>query len=232
MSPSPPLPLPLPPSSNDLIKTDSKHSLLPLLSQRCRCHSYTYAASLNEWIGLTGVHVGNVLQSSRCAPVHTDWDVGEERAAYLALNPPSLYSTLRPSLFLSLSLCLLFYSTLPSWCPCLVPTLSPCTKWIPSASSFSPLLLMLVIVWFQQCERERKREREADTARSKTSECIYMGLRESLLWGQDQPPSSLKQAAIGMYQRGINSLHECKRVRRIDMDRQHHFISCVLLVCV
>lgn len=91
-SPSPPLPLP--PSSNDLIKTDLKQSLLPLTPQRCRCHSYAYAASLNECTGLTGVHVGNALQSSRCAPVHTDWDVGEERAAYLALNPPSLYSTL------------------------------------------------------------------------------------------------------------------------------------------
>lgn len=161
MSPSPPLPLP--PSSNDLIKTDLKHSLPLLTSLRCRCHSYMNAAFVNEWIGLTGVHVENALQSSRCAPVLTDWDVGEERAAYLALKPSLPLFYLLPSLspLLSLSLCLSSHSTLPSCCLCLAPTLSHCTKWIPSASSFLLLVLMPVIVWFrQECETGRKRERQ------------------------------------------------------------------------
>lgn len=69
------------------------------------------AASLNEWAGLTGVHVGNALQSSRCAPVLTDWDV-RRRERSLFGTKPSLPPTLLPSLLLSMSLCLSFHSTL------------------------------------------------------------------------------------------------------------------------
>lgn len=63
-------------------------------------------------------------------------------------------------------------------------------------------------------------------------ECIYMGLRESLLWGQYQPPSPLKQAAIGMYQGGICSKHEDRRMRSEDLGRQLYFVSCVLIAVV
>lgn len=77
-------------------------------------HSYVHAASLNERAGLTGVHVGNALQISRCAPVLTDRDVvEEERAAYLYLNPPSLPLFYSPPVALPFSVTP-SHSTLPS----------------------------------------------------------------------------------------------------------------------
>lgn len=110
MSPSPVLPLP--PSSNDLIKVDANHSLLLWTSQWCWCHLYMNAASLSERRGLTGAQVEHSRAQAvlRCL---TDWNVGEEKAAYLELNPPSLYSTL-PSVtlpfFVTLSLVFIHFT--------------------------------------------------------------------------------------------------------------------------
>lgn len=68
------------------------------------------AASLKDGMVFPGEHVGTALQSSRCAPLFTDWDVGEESAACLAVNTPSLNPPLHPSLFLSASVLLIHFT--------------------------------------------------------------------------------------------------------------------------
>lgn len=119
---------------------------------------------------------------------------------------------------LSLSLLLLFHFTflLALFSSHPVPsTPNEC----PRASSSLLWELMPVVVRFRQ-EREsgweRGRERGRHCVRRDICECIYMGLRESPLRGQDQPPSCVTQAAIGVYQRGINSLQQHQRMRRED----------------
>lgn len=147
------------------------------------------AASVNEWAGLTGVHVGNALQSSRCAPVLTDWDVRRRERSLFGTKPslPLFYSPpVTPSFYVTLSL--VSFHFIPSCCPRLA--LSPRTKWIPSASSCLPSVLMPVIVRFQQ-ECERGRDRETDTAWSKTSVSVFIWDSGSLCFEGSTNPHPL-----------------------------------------
>lgn len=141
------------------------------------------AVSLSEDTGLTSVHSG--MHSSAHAVLWCSRTVmwGEESTAYLELNPPSLSSTRLLSLLLSMSLLsLVSFHFIPSSRPRFAP------KWTPSASSCLPSVFMPLIVRFQQeCERGRH------GLKQDICECIYMGLRESLLWGQHQPPSAVKR---------------------------------------
>lgn len=127
------------------------------------------ASSLNErglQVYTSGMHsrAHAVLQCSRT-------EMWEKRAQLIWhwTLPPSILLSSRHSSFL----CHSSHSTLPSCCPCLALTLSPCTKWIASASSYLPFVLMPVIDRFQQ-ECERGRDKETDTAWSKTSVGVFI----------------------------------------------------------
>lgn len=114
VTPAPPLPLP--PSSDD-IRTDLKHSLLSLMSQRW---------VLRPWVKMQGSPVfTSGMHSSSHAVLRCSRTVmwGEESTAYLELNPPSLSSALLLSLLLSMSLLsLVSFHFIPSSRPRLAPS--------------------------------------------------------------------------------------------------------------
>lgn len=162
------------------------------------CRSYTNAATLNEWIELTGVHVGRALpELMACSSAHRLRRGRREGSLFGIIIPPSLWSTLLPFLSVTVS------SLIHLFIPCLSPQ-SNC-----SASS-----CLAVIMSVSNCLIPARRctwEREADTTWSKPSvrEYLYETEGESLLLREG--PSSLRQTATGMYQRGMNSRLRTRR---------------------
>lgn len=159
---------------------------------------------------------GTALRSSRCAPVLTDWCRRREGSFTWHSTLPSLYSTLLPPLFLSLLLRLSSYPTLPSRRPCLDPTLSLLRQTTTRSLIFLALSnnvsnwLIPAGAWEREGEREKKRQTRLEARHL----WVYLNGTEGvsdLGAGPTPPQYSVKRAAIGMYQRGMYSLHMYKR---------------------